>query len=56
MTSLADVLGRVERLIRGRLVVFFPGRYREGRYRLLDARESWDYPAVAISADNVGVR
>src|SRR5271166_3572242 len=52
VTSLAEVLGRVETLIRGRLVVFFPGRYRDGRYRLLDARESWDYHAVAISAEN----
>lgn len=56
ITSLADVLSRIERQIRGRLVVFFPGRYREGRYRLLDARESWDYHAVAISADHAGVR
>ena len=56
VTSLAEVLSRVETLIQGRLVVFFPGRYRDGRYRLLDARDSWDYHAVAISAENAGVR
>jgi hypothetical protein len=55
VTSLAEVLSRVERLIQGRLVVFFPGRYRDGRYRMLDARESWDYHAVAISAEVAGV-
>lgn len=52
--SVSDVLSRVEHAIQGRLAVFFPGRVQEGRYRLLDARESWDYHAVAISLDAFG--
>ncbi len=37
--------------IRGRLVVFFPGHYDEQSYfRLLDARDGWDYLAVPITA------
>jgi hypothetical protein len=55
LVSLADVLGRVSHAIKGRLIVFFPGRHHEGRYRLLDARESWDYLAVPIAADEAGV-
>lgn len=53
-TSVSDVISRVEHLIQGRLVVFFPGRVQEGRYRLLDARESWDYHAVPITVDDSG--
>lgn len=54
--SLSDVLSRVEHAIKGRLAVFFPGRSRDGRYRLLDARDGWDYHAVAIQAESSGVR
>ena len=52
--SVSDVLSRVEHAITGRLVVFFPGRVHEGRYRLLDARESWDYHAVPITIADAG--
>lgn len=52
--SVADVLSRVEHAIKGRLVVFFPGRVQQGRYRLLDARESWDYHAVPVTLDDLG--
>jgi hypothetical protein len=56
VASLSDVFSRVERAIKGRLVVFFPGRCRDGRYRLLDARDGWDYHAVAIQVESSGVR
>ena len=56
VVSLSDILARVEHEIKGRLVVFFPGRTRDGRYRLLDARDGWDYHAVAIQGENSGVR
>ena len=39
VVSVSDVLARVDHAIKGRLAVFFPGRAREGRYRLLDARD-----------------
>ena len=50
-TSLSDVLARVDHAIRGRLAVFFPGKARDGRYRLLDARDGWDYHAVPIQLE-----
>lgn len=56
VASLSDVLARVEHAIKGRLAVFFPGRSRDGRYRLLDARDGWDYHAVAIQVEGTGAR
>jgi hypothetical protein len=38
--------------IRGRLVVFFPGEYEDNNYRLLDARDGWNYLAVPITLHN----
>lgn len=38
-------------LVRGRLVVFFPGNYENNNYRLLDAYDGWNYLAVPITAD-----
>ena len=40
---------RIERDIRGRVVVFFPGEYENSNYRLLDARDGWNYLAVPIT-------
>lgn len=36
--------------IRGRLLVFFPGQRDGSSYRLLDARDGWNYLAIPISA------
>ena len=36
--------------IRGRLLVFFPGEHDAGSYRLLDARDGWNYLAIPITA------
>lgn len=36
--------------IRGRLLVLFPGEHSGGSYRLLDARDGWNYLAVPITA------
>jgi hypothetical protein len=54
VVSLSDVITRVEHAIKGRLAIFFPGRSRDGRYRLLDARDGWDYHAVPIQIDSTG--
>ena len=43
------VLNKVEADIRGRLVLFFPGEYDQNNYRLLDARDGWNYLAVPIT-------
>jgi hypothetical protein len=43
------VFERVTTSIRGRLLVFFPGNYEGSNYRLLDARDGWNYLAVPIT-------
>ena len=45
-----EILPLVEAHIRGRLLVFFPGVYEQDNYRLLDARDGWNYHAVPITA------
>ena len=43
------ILKQVEADIMGRLVLFFPGEYENNNYRLLDARDGWNYLAVPIT-------
>ncbi len=51
-TRVSLVLKEVVKDIRGRLVVFFSGEYEENNYRLLDARDGWNYLAVPITLHN----
>jgi len=53
-TRVSKVLKLVESDIRGRLVVFFPGQYEQNNYRLLDARDGWNYMAVPITLHGSG--
>jgi hypothetical protein len=48
-TRVSLVLKEVVKDIPGRLVVFFPGEYEDNNYRLLDARDGWNYLAVPIT-------
>lgn len=48
-TRLSLVLRRIVNDVRGRLLLFFPGEYDSGNYRLLDARDGWNYLAVPIT-------
>ncbi len=50
----SEVVKGVERDVRGRLVVFFPGTVEQNNYRLLDARDGWNYMAVSISIHSAG--
>jgi hypothetical protein len=54
-TRMSQVLKLVESSIRGRLVIFFPGQYEQNNYRLLDARDGWNYLAVPITLESVGL-
>lgn len=54
LARVSEVLKRLEPSIRGRLLVFFPGTYERGNYRLLDARDGWNYMAVPIAANASG--
>lgn len=53
-THVSRVLKLVEADIRGRLVIFFPGQYDQNNYRLLDARDGWNYMAVPITLHGTG--
>ena len=53
-TRVSHVLKRVETNIRGRLVLFFPGTHEQNNYRLLDARDGWNYLAVPITLHDGG--
>ena len=45
------LIEQVERFVRGRLLVFFPGEWEGNHYRFLDARDGWNYRAVPITAN-----
>lgn len=51
-TRVSLVLKEVVKDIQGRLLVFFPGEYEDNIYRLLDARDGWNYLAVPITLHN----
>lgn len=51
---ISQILKMVEADIRGRLVVFFPGQFERNNYRLLDARDGWNYLAVPITLHGEG--
>lgn len=53
-TKVSLVLKEVEHDIKGRLVLFFPGEFDNNNYRLLDARDGWNYLAVPITLHNRG--
>ncbi len=45
----SELMKEIEQNISGRVVVFFPGEYENSNYRLLDARDGWNYLAVPIT-------
>ncbi len=49
--KVARLIAAVTGAIAGRLLVFFPGEHEGNAYRLLDARDGWDYLAVPITSD-----
>lgn len=46
---LSEVLNSCDKEIKGRLLIFFPGEFEHNHYRLLDARDGWDYLARPIT-------
>jgi hypothetical protein len=53
---ISEVLPMVESHIKGRLLVFFPGVHEQNNYRLLDARDGWNYHAVPITSGEAEAR
>ena len=56
MMHVSELVGRVAPEIRGRLLVLFPGSLEHGNYRLLDARDGWNYLAIPITIPEGGTR
>jgi hypothetical protein len=54
LLKVSQVVQDVAPHIRGRLLVFFPGEYEGSNYRLLDARDGWNYLAVPITSERGG--
>ena len=50
----SELIRASEQSIRGRLVVFFPGSKNESNYRLLDARDGWNYLAQSVTLHEGG--
>ena len=46
---LSEILKNCDRDFHGRLLIFFPGEFEQNQYRLLDARDGWDYLARPIT-------
>ena len=46
-----EVVDKFAPMVKGRLLVFFPGSYENNNYRLLDGYDGWNYLAVPITAD-----
>jgi len=53
---ISEILPMFENAIQGRLLVFFPGVYEQDNYRLLDARDGWNYHAVPITSSEGDAR
>lgn len=49
--KVSALVERIEDLISGRLLVFFPGEVEQNNYRLMNGRDGWNYHAVLITAD-----
>lgn len=46
---LSEILKSCDKEIKGRMLIFFPGEFELNHYRLLDARDGWDYLARPIT-------
>ncbi|CAN5380526.1 DUF1788 domain-containing protein [soil metagenome] len=48
--KVSALMNQVNASVAGRLLVFFPGHHDHNSYRLLDARDGWNYLATPITA------
>ena len=54
VVKVSALLNEVNDTIAGRLLVFFPGEHQGNSYRLLDARDGWNYLAIPITPNGSG--
>lgn len=53
LVRVSTLISKISDEIPGRLLIGFPGKHTMGVYRLLDARDGWNYHAIPIPPDNV---
>ena len=46
--KLSAIVNAISNKVQGRLMVLFPGEFTNNQYRLMDARDGWDYLARPI--------
>ena len=46
--KLSEIVNAISNKIQGRLMILFPGEFTNNQYRLMDARDGWDYLARPI--------
>ena len=46
--KLSELVNAISKEVNGRLLVLFPGEFTNNQYRLMDARDGWDYLARPI--------
>lgn len=51
VARVSSVMTSIAAVVPGRLVIFFPGEKIDNNYRLLGARDGWNYLATAITAE-----
>jgi hypothetical protein len=49
LLKVKEVVEGLAPMVKGRLVVFFPGSYENDNYRLLDGYDGWNYLAIPIT-------
>lgn len=50
LASVSALIEAAASSLQGRLLVFFPGQHDGASYRLLDARDGWNYLAIPLKA------
>ena len=53
LLKVKEVVDALAPMVKGRLLVFFPGSFENNNYRLLDGYDGWNYLAVPITAEQV---
>lgn len=46
-----ELVDKLAPLVKGKLLIFFPGSYENNNYRLLDGYDGWNYLAIPITGD-----
>jgi len=53
LVRVSTLISQVAPAIQGRLLLPFPGNYQSSVYRLLDARDGWNYHAIPIPSTDL---